>query len=102
MKIVTCQSCGYNGDIITYLPSMSATADCKCPKCGSTNNHHNDEYADALQKAWNCKHTGALTDGGQTTTGAPMLKCTSCGSVGLDWAMREKQERLPRSQTSSP
>lgn len=92
---IECRACGYTGDIDTYLPSLSPTTDCLCPKCGSTNNLHNDEYAANLYKAWNCKHDGTLVDGGKTTDGTPLLKCTDCGSIGLDWSMRGEPRPAP-------
>lgn len=85
---ILCESCGYSGVIDTYLPSMSPTADCRCPKCGSTNNQHNADYNDRLHKAWNCKHVGTLVDGGNSANGHPLLKCTECGCLGRDWSMR--------------
>lgn len=88
---ILCESCGYSGSIDTYLPSMSTIADCQCPKCGSTNNRHNDEYKVQLRKAWNCKHVGTLVDGGKSGNGHTLLKCTECGCLGLDWAMRGKR-----------
>lgn len=48
---VVCRSCGYSGAIDTYLPSASMYSDCRCPKCGSTNNDHNSGYATELCKA---------------------------------------------------
>lgn len=87
---VICETCGYAGSIETYLPSFSMMADCKCPKCGSTNNQHNAGHAAQIRKAWNCKHTGTLSDAGLTQNDLrlPLLKCSECGSVGLDWSMR--------------
>lgn len=74
---------------------MSLTADCQCPKCGSTNNQHNADYSYHFLKVWNCKHTGTLTDCGKAVNEQPLLKCTACGSVGLDWAMRGEPRPLP-------
>lgn len=44
MEIVICRACGYQDDIRTFHPALSAYNDIKCPKCGSTNNQHNTEY----------------------------------------------------------
>lgn len=97
---ILCESCGYSGAIGTYLPSMSPTADCRCPKCGSTNNEHNADYADHLRRAWNCKHVGTLVEGGKSANGHPLLKCTDCGCLGLDWSMRG--ECAPSPNETSP
>jgi predicted Zn-ribbon and HTH transcriptional regulator len=51
-KIVKCESCGYEGTISTFDPSISVYSDIRCPKCNSTNNKHNKEYLDNLQKRW--------------------------------------------------
>jgi len=56
-KQVTCRSCGYTGLIDTYHPCLSVYADCRCPECGSTNNQHNSDYNETLQRAW-AKVTG--------------------------------------------
>ena len=49
---VVCRSCGYAGDINTYQPSFSIHNDCRCPKCYSTDNEHNDHYQEMLTVAW--------------------------------------------------
>lgn len=51
-KIVVCQACGYSGALDTYKASLSVYSDCRCPKCGSTNNQHNREYFDMIQAAF--------------------------------------------------
>ncbi len=89
---VTCENCGYSGSIGTYLPSLIAMADCVCPRCRSTYNEHNAKYAAQIHKALNCKHAGTLCDGGMTAGGKPLLKCSECGSMGLDWAMLGNQD----------
>lgn len=48
---VLCRSCGYEGNIETYDPCISPYNDCRCPKCGSTNNQHNDDYQENLYAA---------------------------------------------------
>ncbi len=85
---LACDSCQYEGDIDTFIPSMSIDSDCRCPLCGSTDNKHNSEYRMGLAKAWNCKHFGTLSDAGTGHNNCKLLKCSECGSVGLDWAMR--------------
>lgn len=47
-KLVTCNSCSYQGDIFTFLPTASVYSDIRCPKCGSTSNSHNEEYQKKL------------------------------------------------------
>jgi len=51
---IVCNSCGYSGLINTYDPCLSVYNDCRCPKCGSTDNEHNDKYRkdifDAINK----------------------------------------------------
>jgi hypothetical protein len=50
---ITCNSCGYSGNINFYLPCFSSVyADCRCPKCGSTNNDYNDAFAAVISKAF--------------------------------------------------
>lgn len=51
-EIVVCRACGYCGDIDSYLPAFSMYNDCRCPKCRSTDNLHNDRYNAELQKAF--------------------------------------------------
>ena len=96
MNEVTCNSCGYSGGIDTYRPSFSMLSDCRCPRCGSTDNQHNAEYAKRISKAMSCKHIGALSDAGKTEGGQPLLKCSECGSIGLDWSMRG--EPMPKAR----
>lgn len=48
---IVCNGCGYTGTIETYEPCMSVYNDCRCPKCGSTDNEHNAEYKRDLFKA---------------------------------------------------
>lgn len=50
-EVVVCRACGYQGRIDTYLPCLTVNNDCKCPKCGSTNNQHNTEYQKTLFSA---------------------------------------------------
>jgi len=45
---VTCISCGYTGSKDTYIVSLSLYSDIRCPKCGSTDNEHNDDYRERL------------------------------------------------------
>ena len=53
-KEVTCLSCGYSADISTYHPCFSSVYnDCRCPKCGSTANQHNRDYAESIFAAMN-------------------------------------------------
>ena len=98
---ILCESCGYSGVIDSYLPSMSAYADCRCPKCGSTKNQHNADYSNRLRKAWSCKHVETLVDAGRAN-GHLILKCTECGCVGLDWAMRGERPPLQNIAVSQP
>ena len=49
---VSCRSCGYVGDVNTYQPAFSIHNDCRCPKCHSTDNEHNDRYQESLAAAW--------------------------------------------------
>jgi predicted Zn-ribbon and HTH transcriptional regulator len=37
---VKCLACGYNDKLGTYKPCLGVN-DCRCPKCGSTNNRYN-------------------------------------------------------------
>jgi hypothetical protein len=76
---ITCESCGYSGTIDTYAPSMGLTSDCRCPKCGSTNNAHNREYWKQLQKAWHCKHPNVK----DVPDRPDLLECEECGCTGL-------------------
>ena len=55
---IICRSCGYIGDINTYQPSFSIHNDCRCPKCYSTDNDHNDRFQESLVAAWK-KHDAA-------------------------------------------
>lgn len=48
-----CRTCGYTGAIETFEPSMSVYSDCRCPKCGSTNNEHNSNYLRDISAAMN-------------------------------------------------
>lgn len=48
---IVCRACGYAGGIETYEPCMSVYNDCRCPKCGSTNNQHNADYKARLYDA---------------------------------------------------
>jgi hypothetical protein len=48
---VTCNSCGYVGDVHTYLPVLSVYHDIACPKCRSTRNEHNRIYLENLQRS---------------------------------------------------
>jgi hypothetical protein len=57
---ITCDSCGYSG-----APDSAQ-----------------------IQKAMLCRHDGTLVDGGKAHNGRALLRCTDCGSVGLDWVMR--------------
>ena len=50
-KVVICKSCGYEGQIITFPVAMSVYKDISCPRCGSTNNVHNNEYQKNLLAA---------------------------------------------------
>ena len=50
-NIILCESCGYKGSVDTYHPTASVYSDVRCPKCGSTNNEHNESYQDNLLKA---------------------------------------------------
>lgn len=50
-NIIHCDTCGYEGEISTYTPSMSIYSDIRCPECESTNNKHNSEYMDKLNEA---------------------------------------------------
>jgi hypothetical protein len=50
-KPVICRSCNYSGSINTWHASMGMYSDCCCPKCGSTDNEHNDNYARELSAA---------------------------------------------------
>lgn len=98
---VTCNSCGFSGPIDLYEPCFSSMQDCRCPKCGSTNNAHNDECMSQLTKAWNCKHLGTLSYAGVTQSGnVTLLKCSECGGVGLDWCMRK--EPMPEHLRTRP
>lgn len=49
---VLCRACGYSGAIDTYEPSLAVYSDCRCPKCGSTNNQHNSAYMEQIQQAF--------------------------------------------------
>ncbi len=93
-SLVICNACHYSGSIDTFLPSMSINSDCRCPKCKSTDNNHNDEYRKHLRKAWSCKHSGTLINAGTGYGGCKLLECTECGSVGLDWSMRKETPPL--------
>ena len=95
MSDIICRACGHIGPIETYFPSMGMYSDCRC-KCGSTDNYHNDIYSESLTKALYCKHDGELIDSGFSSTQPqiPLLKCTKCNSVGLDWAMRKALVQL--------
>lgn len=48
-ETVLCRSCGYEGTIDTFEPCFSVYNDCRCPKCGSTNNQHNSDYQAQLR-----------------------------------------------------
>jgi len=52
MKTVKCDTCGYEGGVDTYKPTISIYSDIRCPECGSTNNRHNSEYLKDLQAAF--------------------------------------------------
>lgn len=47
-----CKGCGYNAPLKTYMLTSSVYSDVCCPNCGSTNNAHNVEYRERLQKSW--------------------------------------------------
>jgi hypothetical protein len=49
--MIKCDSCGHEGEIHTFHPSMSPYSDIRCPKCNSTNNAHNSQYMKDLQAA---------------------------------------------------
>jgi len=40
-EVIKCDSCNYEGNIDTYEATASLYSDIRCPKCGSTNNKHN-------------------------------------------------------------
>lgn len=46
--MIKCLSCGYEGEIGTYWPTVSIYSDIRCPQCGSTSNAHNREYSKQL------------------------------------------------------
>ena len=50
-NIVLCKSCGYRDSVDAYYPTVSIYSDVRCPKCGSTDNEHNEHYQDNLLKA---------------------------------------------------
>ena len=51
-NVVVCGSCGYAGMIDTYHPSFGMYSDCRCPKCGSTDNEHNAKYSRMIQESF--------------------------------------------------
>jgi hypothetical protein len=49
---ILCNACGYSGTIDTYDPCLTSMwNDCRCPKCGSTSNKHNEDYQKDVRKA---------------------------------------------------
>lgn len=48
---VTCNRCGYTDIVENYHPTASVYTDIRCPKCGSTDNKHNEKYLKRLYEA---------------------------------------------------
>lgn len=71
---------------------MSPCADCKCPACGSTDNEHNQQYLDRLNKAWNCKHQGEIREFKRDSDGLALVECKECGSIGVADHMKKHRE----------